>query len=178
MAIMKKTELVLEKRFDPKTCRHTLNGQEVVLHCHHYATLYLQLAEDCGMLDGKKLMHESAEDAFLDVLNSYNDQNCIDKLEDRISIAEQYFAACGLGKLKVLCAGPDSGEVVLEHSHVDEGWIKKWGKRKKAINFIASGYIAALFSATFEKRARTYSVNEIASIVTGDEVSKFEVVAR
>ncbi len=151
MALMKKTEIVLDHQFDRKTCRHTLNGELHVLHCHHYATLYSRLADDCGMLDGKKLLTEVAEDVFFDLLIKYFNEHAITSLPDKFTIAEQYYAATGLGQMNVVCAGPESGEVELLHSHVDEGWIKKWDKRSAPVNFITSGYIAGMFSAVFER---------------------------
>ncbi len=176
MAVFKQTELKLDHRFDPITCRHTRNGATEVLHCHHYASLYTQLADDVSMLDGKKLLAECAEDAFAGLLKSYFAENGICTVEDRIAIAEQYYASAGLGKLKVLFAGSDSGRVELIHSHIDEGWIKKWGKRDKPVNFITSGYIAALFCAVFDLPARSVNVSEVKSIVCGDAQSQFNVV--
>jgi hypothetical protein len=176
MAIMKKTEIILDHKFDPKTCRHTLNGAVSVLHCHHYAALYSQLADDCGMLDGQKLLAECAEDCFAEVLSSYYKKHGITDLTEKISIAEQYYAATGLGQMKVLNVGPESGEVKLLHSHVDDGWIKKWGKHERSINCITSGYIAGIFNAIFDMSARSYSVIEETSIVTGAECSQFNVV--
>ncbi|MBN2083178.1 hypothetical protein JW859_13350 [bacterium] len=176
MAVIKKTEIELVHKFNSQTCRHTLNGHTSVLHCHHYATLYSRLADDCGMLDGRKLLFECAEDSFLEVLCSYYAEQGIDSIEDRIAIAEQYYAVTGLGKMNIKCAGAESGEVELLHSHVDEGWIKKWGKRDSAVNFITCGYIAAVFSAVFDHPARSYTVAEFASLVKGDERSRFNVV--
>lgn len=178
MATSNKTEIILDHKFDPDTCRHYLNGTLSVLHCHHYSTLSTQLAEDCGMFDGKKLLEEVAEDAFSGVLRSYYEEHDITGLADRIAIGEQYYAACGLGQMKVLFAGPDSGDVELLHSHVDEGWIKKWGKREKPVNIITCGYIAGMFSAVFNRARRTFAVSERSGIVQGNERSKFSVVAK
>lgn len=178
MTIFKKNDLVLDHQFDSKTCRHTVNGEVNVLHCHHYATLYTRLADDCGMLDGKKLLAEVAEDTFYEILANYFRENAITILKDRISIAEQYYAATGLGQMKVICAGSESGEVELIHSHVDEGWIKKWGQHDKPINFMTSGYIAGLFSAVFDRPLRSFTVTERESMVTGAAHSMFEIVAK
>ncbi len=178
MTVIKKTELELDHRFDPASCRHSLNGFTSVLHCHHYSALYTQLADDCGMLDGRKLLSECAEDSFFEVLSAYFKAKGMECIEDRIAIAEQYYAAVGLGGMKVVCAGLDSGKVELSHSHVDEGWMKKWGKRDKPVNFITQGYVAALFSAVFGRPPRTYRVDETEGIVTGAEKSTFTVVVR
>ena len=82
----------------------------------------------------------------------------------------------GLGKLQVVCGGSDSGEVELHHSHVDQGWIKKWGKRDKPVNSIGAGYIAALFAAGFDLPPRAFAVTETASIVSGAPRSVFNIV--
>ncbi len=177
MPIKMKTEIILDHRFDPKSCRHYLNGQLSVLHCHHYATLYTQLAEDCGLIDAKKLIAEVAEDTFFDALSSYFQENQIIMIEERIAIAEQYFAISGMGEMVVVYAGLDSGEVELKHSHIDYGWIKKWGKRDKPVNFITRGYISGMFSAIFDKPTRSYNTIETQSIISGAEKSCFKVTA-
>jgi len=178
MTQYKKTELVLNKVFDAKLSRHLLEGSTVVLHCHHYATLYTQLAMDCALLDAKSLLAECSEEVWEGFLSNYYKTNGIASLADRITIGEQVYAAAGLGKMCVICAGTDSGEVVLEHSHVDEGWIKKWGKSDKPVNLIGAGFIAALFAAVFGKPQRSFSVIEVQSIVSGAACSRFSVVAR
>ena len=178
MPLIKKTELALDQQFQPQTCRHTVNGQVMVLHCHHYAALYSQLADDCGMLDGKALLAECAEDTFYESLAAYYRERQVGLLKDRIAIGEQYYAVCGLGQMRVLCCGLDSGEVELAHSHVDAGWIKKWGRRSQPVNFITQGYIAGLFAALFDRAPRAYHLTEIASIVAGAPRSLFHVVTR
>lgn len=178
MAIIRKTEIVLDQKFNTQSCRHSMNGFDFVLHCHHFTTLYSRLADDCGMLDGKTLLAEVAEDVFGDVLSSYFRDNQIQSVEDRIAIAEQYYAVTGMGLMKVLCAGTESGEVELKFSHVDSGWIKKWGKRDVPVNFITCGYIAGMFSAVYGKPSRSFSVLETQCIVSGADSSKFEIVAK
>ena len=171
------TKLQLPHTFDRERCRHLVNSEVYVLHCHHYATLYSQLAEDCGMLDGKKLLAEVAEDTFYDELNKYFKNNNVNNVQDRISIAEQYYTRTGLGKMNVLCAGTDGAEVELQHSHVDEGWIKKWGKHDKPVNFITRGYIAGMLSSVFGKPRRSFAVVETQSIVKGDTCSRFQAAS-
>jgi len=178
MPVLEQVQLVLDHQFNQDTCRHTMNGEVMVLHCHHYATLYTQLAEDCGMLDGKKLLTEVSQDTYYDTLSAYFNKHGVTDVSDRISIAEQYYATvAGLGQMHVLCAGPDGGEVELSHSHVDEGWIKKWGKRSTGCNYITCGYIAGMFAAVFNLNPRAYTAHEIESIVCGADRSRFQIVA-
>ena len=79
MALIQKTELIVNQRFDQKTCRHFLNEKVVVLHCHHFASLYTQLADDCGMLDGRQLLAEVAEDNFYEIFKSYFCEHSLQK---------------------------------------------------------------------------------------------------
>jgi hypothetical protein len=175
--ITKKTELSVERKFDPVRCRHSVNGETYVLHCHHYATLYTRLAGDCAMLDGKKLLREVAEDSVYKVLADYYAKHGIESVAERIAIGEQYYSFTGLGEMRVVAAGADSGEVDLIHSHVDAGWIKKWGQRDKPVNHISCGYVAGMLAAALGKGPRRFLVTETASIVSGAERSRLIAVA-
>ncbi|MGQ9455687.1 MAG: hypothetical protein ACUVRS_04000 [Armatimonadota bacterium] len=93
-----KVEMILDRRFDPRSWKHFMNGDVQVLHCHHYSTLYTQLADDCGMLDAKKLLKEVAEDTFFNTMSKYFTEHEIYTIQDRISIVEQYYSVCGLAK--------------------------------------------------------------------------------
>jgi hypothetical protein len=176
MARFIETELTLDHRYNAKTSRHYLNNQLSVLHCHHYATLYSQLADDIEFVDGRKLLADVAEDAFYSVLQDYYNTNSIETVEGKIIIAEQYYTATGLGQMNVIYIGHESAKIELVHSHVDEGWIKKWGKRQAPVNFITQGYIAALMSLANNKPTKNYHVIEEESIVSGAERSLFKVV--
>ena len=92
-----------------------------------------------------------------------------------MKLGEEYFAVMGLGRIAVV-GNESGGEITLQRSHVDEGWIKKWGKRTSPANFVACGYAAALFAATFEKPPRSYQATETTSIAMGDPEGKLIVV--
>jgi hypothetical protein len=69
MTVEKKTEFEIDHKFDPIRNRHYMNGVCTVLHCHHYATLYTQLADDAEEFAGVRLLIEAAEDTFYEVLD-------------------------------------------------------------------------------------------------------------
>jgi hypothetical protein len=123
------------------------------------------------MLNARELLAQCSEDVFYKVLGDYCRKHNVSGLRERVEIAESYFAESGLGKLVVKCAGWNTGEVVLEHSHVDEGWIKKWGKSDSPVNHIGRGYIVAMFSVIFDRPPRTYAAKEQQSIACGADVS-------
>jgi len=164
-----------ERAFDPRRCRHMLEGRVSVLHCHHYSTLYTQLADDCSLLDARGLLARVAADTFFAVLADIQRKNDLRTAAERIAAAEQYYGWAGLGRLKVIAAGPDAGEAVLERSHIDEGWVRKWGPRERPVNFITQGFLAAVFAAAFDGRPGQYAVRELESIVSGRERSRFQI---
>lgn len=168
-----KTELQLQTKVDDRTKRHFLNDQLFVLHCHHYSTLYTQLAMDAGETS---LLTDVAEEVFLDLLKTYFCKHSVSCLQEKIELACQYYAAMGLGKMKVGYCGEDSGEVELLKSHLDEGWKKKWGQHNEPVNYIGKGYVAAMFAAFFDAPKGTFTAQEVQSIAMGAEKSTFRVV--
>jgi len=169
-------ELKIEHRFDSNCNRHYLNDVLTVLHCHHYAILYTQLALDAkDLVDGTQILKESAEDVFFDVLSNYYQQNGITDTQEKIDLAVQMFSKIGLGKMDIVSNSENGGEIDMPLAYVDEGWLKKWGKYKESVNFIGAGFIAGMFAAAFNKPTRTYKVSETQSRVTGAEKSHFKV---
>jgi len=163
-------------RFDRRSCRHSLDGATVVLHCHHYATLYSQLADDAEFADGRAMLQHCAEIAFHPVLTRLLADRQLTELEDRVAAMEEFFRYTGLGTLEVEQLGPTAAVLRMDHSHVDEGWIKKWGKREKPVNFIGQGYIAAALAALHCLPAESFKVTETESIVAGATCSRFHAV--
>jgi hypothetical protein len=176
MAIQKKTTLTIDHRFDPRTCRHELSGTAYVLHCHHYATLYCQLADDAELFDGKALLRKAAALAFYDELVRIFRESNAQGIPDRVSLAEQYWKFTGMGLLELETVGAMGGAARMPRSHVDEGWIKKWGKREKPVNFIGQGFLAAAFEAIFDLPVGSFRAEETASIVAGAAASQFKIV--
>lgn len=169
---MNTSSLQLQQRFDSKHKKHFLNDHPIVMHCHHYGALYTQLA-----LDAKEttLLAEVSEDAFFTILNDYFALNQIQVMSQRIEIACKYFSAFGLGNMQVTYLGDYAGEIELLTSHIDQGWIKKWGHHDVPVNYIAAGYCSALFASVLNQSVRTFKTTETQSIVMGSETSLFKV---
>ncbi len=158
--------LNIKHTFDETTYRHYINGHGFVLHCHHYMTLTSKLAEDFADLGAVQVLREATEDAIRPVLDGYFAEHGITSPAERLAIGAEFYAFMGMGLMDVSGTAV-GGEVKLKHSHVDEGWIKKWGKHNKPINHFTCGFVAALFAAAFSRPARSYNVAEVAAIVMG-----------
>jgi len=170
-----KTSLLLDHKFEGKTKRHFINNFQTVYHCHHFTTLYTQLAIDAGETC---LLARTAEDSFHALLCDYYENHEIFDISERIEIACQYYAAVGMGKIVVNFLGNDSGEVCSPHSHIDTGWIKKWGQYDKPVNYIGCGYINAMFAAILDLPVGSFESKEIKSIVKGADASMFKIVRK
>lgn len=170
------SELKLDHKFDPQRKRHYLNNQLTVLHCHHYATLFTQLGLDAKeIVDGTRILKESIEDVFNEVLKKYYQQNNVTDTSDRVEIARKMFSAIGMGKMEVVSYDESGGEIEMPFSYVDEGWLKKWGKSNEPVNYIGRGYLAGMFSAVYDKPCRAYKVTESQSRVMGAGKSVFQI---
>lgn len=176
MAIVTRNEVKYNHQFDPKTKRHSINGVQSVLHCHHYTSLYTQLAIDAGETD---LLKECARANFRACLDNYFSTNPgIDTVVAKVQIGCQYFALFGLGQMVVHFLGTESGEVELLSSHTDDGWMKKWGTYDQPVNYISAGYIEALFESVLGMEPKSFKAVETRSIVMGSQTSVFKVTRR
>jgi hypothetical protein len=170
-------EFTAIQSFDAEKNRQLINGTPTVFHCHHYSTLFTQLADDAKAFAGARLLAEAAEEFAFSELTAYYRQHQTDSIADRLAVAESYFGFIGLGALKLQFDGR-AGSADMPHSHVDEGWIKKWGKRDKPVNFIGQGFIAGACAAVSNAKLGSFDVSETQSIVVGDPCSKFTVSAK
>ncbi len=178
MAIEKKTEFEIDHKFDPIKCRHFINNVCSVLHCHHFATLYTQLAMDATDFNGVKHLVTTSEAVFFDVLDQYCKQSGIISVEDKVEIAQQYWKAVGMGLICFTGIGKYEVIAEMEYSHLDEGWLKKWGGSEKPVNFITAGYVSAVAALVNDKPPGSFIAREAKSLACGDEKSEFKAVIR
>ena len=124
-------------------------------------------------------LKESARVAIREVLDNYFTENSqINTIHSKVEIGCQYYALLGLGTMKIDVLGEDSGKVEVPSSHTDSGWIKKWGKYDKPVNYITAGFIEALFESVLDTPAQVFLAVETQSIVMGADISKFKVSRR
>lgn len=176
MAIRKATEFEIDHKFDPIKNRHYMNGECTVLHCHHYATLYTQLAMDATDFNGIRHLTEVSEDIFYSVLQKYYDEKRITDIDEKVDIAQQYWQASGMGIIRFTGVGKYEVIAEMEYSHIDEGWLKKWGGSDKPVNFITVGFVAAVADLLNNKPTRAFKASETGSLACGDKKSEFKAV--
>ena len=163
--------------FDQNTYRHFMDGVPSVLHCHHYLTLTEKVAQAFDSFGGTRILAECAEDSVRPLLDGGIVKNGITDPTAKLAAGAEYYAIMGMGLMTVR-GDVSGGEVTLTRSHVDQGWIKKFGPNPAPVNHFTCGYISAVFGAAFGKPARSYQVTEVASMVKGDPESRFVVVAK
>lgn len=168
--------LKIDFTFDDNNYRHHLNGHTVVMHSHHYLALITKLAEDLDDIGGPQILADTVEDTMHAIFEDYFQKNNISSPEEKTEVCTEYFSAFGLGKMAISQNG-NGGEARLVRSHIDEGWLQKWGEHSKPINHFTRGYAAATFAAIFNLPPRSFSVTEAAGMVTGENQSLFVVKA-
>jgi predicted hydrocarbon binding protein len=136
--------------------------------------LFTQLAIDAYQYGGTKSLSEASAETFWPVLRKYFKSKNIDQVADRIAVAEHYYSYVGLGQIE-FGFGNDSGYAALKHSHVDEGWLKKWGQTDKPVNYIGEGYIRAAWAAIYGKDPEIPRIEEVQSIARGASTSRFDI---
>ena len=167
-------ECKFNQQFDSKKKYQYVNNEPSVLHCHHYSVLFTKLALDTKSLNGPELLIQSMEESTYLILKKYFITENIVSLKDKISMAEEYFRLMGLGKLK-LKLNEYGASATMPHAHIDEGWLKKFGKQNFPVNFIGHGYLAGALSAINGKKINRYKIKETKSIVRGDTQSEFVI---
>jgi len=166
--------LKLEYSLENETYRNFLNGHPVVMHSHHYLALITKMVEEMGDIGGPQILTDVVEETMLVIFNDYIQKYSLTSPMDKCNVGREYYSAFGLGKM-IVTGSEKGGEVRLVHSHIDEGWVQKWGPHNKPINHFSCGYIAAVFEAAFNKPAKSYSVTETASMAVGETEGKFIV---
>ena len=171
-------EFILAHSFDPITKRHYLNDNNSVFHCHHYSTLYTQLALEFEDLGGVEQLVQVGEEVFGGILKSYFQSKGISSVQDRISIAQQYWKEVGMGLVSISMSDEKMGTASMEYSHLDEGWLKKWGGIDRPVNFFTQGFLAGACAAIYDKPFHSYHVEETSSLVRGHDCSEFNVTLK
>lgn len=166
--------LRLDFTMDAETNRQYLNGHPVVMHSHHYLALITKMAGELEDINGTGILRDVVEETMRVVFDDYIRKNGLTSAQDKCNVGREYFSVFGLGKM-VITGDEQGGEVRLVRSHLDEGWIMKWGNTDKPVNHFTCGYVAAMFGAAFDKPLKSYTVTEAASIAAGDSEGKFIV---
>ncbi len=170
-------ETQFNQRFDTRRNFQYVNDEPSVLHCHHYITLFTKLAMEHESLGGTRFLSDSMEESIFLVLKKYFIRYKLSDKPSMIKAAEEYFALMGMGLLSITLSGKE-GSAVLKRSHVDEGWIDKWGKTDKPVNFVGCGYLAAAAAVVNDLPIGSYEVSESSSIAKGDSNSNFFIKLR
>jgi hypothetical protein len=125
-------------------------------------------------LGGSMHLRDSMEEATYLILKKHYITENVASQAEKVAAAESYFGLMGLGQLQ-LSLQSEGGSARMRHSHLDEGWIKKWGHSSTPVNFIGQGYLAGAFCVIMGHPIGFCDVEETASIVKGAPESTFSL---
>lgn len=164
--------------FDPTRCRQVADGRGIVLMSQHYAVLSVRLAEEAEFLPGVEILRRTVETTLLGILRDLIQEGGLEGRDARAELCRSYWAACGMGDLRIDRCDPEGGTAEMRRSHVDEGWLRLWGRRDRPVNLFTQGFLAAVWSAVGDEPTGTYQVREVQSLVSGASSSVFTVERR
>jgi len=164
--------------FDPIRKLQYINSDPSVMHCHHYSAIFTRLAIDFESHGGTKNMAEAMEEAVYLALRKVFIGEEIKAVHERIRMVEEYFRLTGLGEIKLHADSATGGTATLSRSHIDEGWVKKYGNSKVPVNHVARGFLAGAFEVIHGKPLRSYDVEESASMAMGKAKGDFVIKER
>lgn len=172
----KQIQFDMEERFDEAEGRRYMGDCWTSIHSHHYMVLYTQLADDAVDFNGTYHLTKAAEETFFDVLSRRFKNQGVETLAEKVALAEHYWSSVGMGQLKFEGVGKYAVTAEMTESHLDRGWIEKFGKSRKPINFIAQGFMAAASALFLGRPASSFRVQETQSIASGQPRSFFRAV--
>lgn len=126
--------------YDKNYCRRKIYDQNVIVHCHRYNARMISTIEDTTQIDGKKIVLDSAEYSFGNILKTA--MTGVSSKSEKIKIASDTYSYLGLGKL--VLDSIDSGNVQAATSHIVSGWLATFGNVTRPVCSITAGYIRAL----------------------------------
>lgn len=165
-----------DRKYDKDRGVFVINGRDYTNHCHRFIAIAIRTAMDAKkIVDGPKILETSVEDSMRKVFTEMFQAQNADTLQKKIELVTSYYSWAGLGVISFDAVSENGGEVTLSSSHADEAWKLMIGKATEPINFITKGFIGAAFGCFYDKVERSYVVNEVESIVLGNEKSTFKI---
>jgi predicted hydrocarbon binding protein len=164
------------EEFGPRGRRY-LNSDASLVVCREASALFTRLAVETEGFDATLPLSSAMEEAAYVALKLIFVGQGTGGVEEKKSIAEEYFRLAGLGRLSLTAVGLAGGAAQMSRSSVDEAWIEKWGTSRAPVNHIGRGYIAGAFAAITGQGIGSFAVRETASIAMGDPASEFSVLA-
>ncbi len=164
--------------FNPAISRHFLYKVSSVFHCHHFAVLYIRIAENLMSVEGRRILKKAAEDSFYHLLHDYFTRGRINDLAPRIEAAERYWQLAGMGMIRFVEVGKYLVRAEMSSSHVDLGWLQHEGENDRPINHISTGFVAACAALFNDLPVESYCCRETQSLACGDEISAFRAILK
>jgi hypothetical protein len=171
-------EYPFDQSFDPNRKLQYINSDPSVMHCHHYSAIFTKLALELQDSGGARYLTEAMEEASYIALRKVFITEGVQSAAERRAFVEQYYRLTGLGDFSIRECTANGGSITLRRSHIDEGWVKKYGQSPVPVNFVTAGFLAGAFAAIHDEHLRHYQAEETASMASGKAAGEFIVKVR
>ncbi|RME91775.1 MAG: hypothetical protein D6767_04505 [Candidatus Hydrogenedentota bacterium] len=150
-------------------------GEPLVFHCNHYNLFLQRTIEDTGeYIDAETILVDGAVSCTYSMLNRLFEKN--PKYRDpkiRLEIASAIYSQLGFGLLPIHELTEDGGVVHTKITHYSYGWLKKWGKRDKPVDYFTRGYLIAALAQAYFLPPGAFSCKQTKCLSMGDEQNEF-----
>lgn len=138
-----------------------LNGQNLVIHCHHYNSRIQSTIEKFNGIDGKEIVREAAREVFYTMAQ---DLIAAHPEHDKTELCRALFSLLGFGTFERFSA--DAQKIVQPSSHYVEGWRCGTIRSEGCVCTVSEGYLSGFLQAITGKPTHvteTTCMNEGAS---------------
>ena len=156
-------ELDLRNRFHPNDCRRYLDDELTVVERGFGGPTGRRPAGGGPPPCSASALYHNCEQFFGRALEAHFRAYRQGDLAERIQIAEQYFAASGLGQLDVLGLGPDAAVAELRRPRPNPGRAHLRTADPRFVPAVAAGFLAALCAVALDLPLGTFRVAEATS---------------
>ncbi len=164
-----------KRSFDANECKHYLEDQYFVLHCHHYNTLTHRALTATPYIDGKAFIFRCVRDDFYENLSKVAQNKGLRSGADVLKMAQEFYAYTGLGQIDLGGLTASGGTVVSSHSHLATGYLNKWGPQSAPVDDFGRAFAAAVCAVAFGLNVQQCHAEQTHCIACGAKECIFRV---
>lgn len=157
--------------YDFPTGRLVVDGEPMILHCHHYNCFLQRSIQDAEYIDSAPILVGAAVEVVFAQLTSLLPQTA--DVAARKETVSALYSACGFGLIDLSAITAQGGEVRTRSSHYSTGWKEKFGRSRTPIGFFSAGFLAGALAAIYSLDPASVQVRQTACRSTGVDEDVF-----
>ncbi len=159
--------------YDFKNNQLKVNGEPMLVHCHHYNTFLQRSIMDAEYIDSKPFLVGAAAEVAYNQLKPMLSN--IASPEERKKAASELFRLSGFGLLPLDNINEKGGSVSTPCSHYSYAWKEKFGKSETPVSYFSAGFLAGAYAAIYDLELKNVQAEQTACLSVGAEKDQYTV---